>query len=185
MNRHLPFICLCLPAFLVLELLGGCGPPPPHAAKKAAPAEERAELQFDDRKWKPGFQGSRGVSVINEYILANESIENWTELFTAQLLTGLPKRMTAEDFVRESEAKLRNVVTGKLEWNVINTKPNDVLYEWTLVKDHLRRDEQEIVRIIKGTDGMHIIHFTTRNIPMTGAARQKWIGLLNAAKIVK
>jgi hypothetical protein len=169
MNTRVPFICLCLLALLA----------------PAAPAEERAELQFDERKWKLGFQGSRGASIITEYILEGESIQTWTELLTAQLLTGVPKRIKAEDFVKTAETKLRNITTGKLEWNIISTSPTDVMYEWTLVKDHLRPDEQEIVRVVKGTDGMHIIHYATHKVPMTSAARQKWIGLLKAVKIVK
>ena len=169
MNTRVPFICLCLLALLA----------------PAAPAEERAELQFDDRKWKLRFQGSRGASIITEYTLEGESIENWTELLTAQLLTSVPKRAKAEDFVKTGETKLRNITSGKLEWNVISTSPNDVMYEWSLVKDHLRADEQEIMRVIKGADGIHIIHYATHKVPMTRDARQKWIGILKAAKIVK
>lgn len=169
MNTRGIFIILCCLSWLV----------------SVAPAEERVELRFDERKWKPGFHGNRGPSVIAEYVLENENNQNWTELLTTQLLTGVPKRTKVEDFVKIAETKLRNIITGKLDWKIISTRPTEVMYEWMLVKDHLRPDEQEIVRVIKGTDGMHIIHYATRKVPMTDAARQKWIGLLNAAKVVK
>jgi hypothetical protein len=169
MNKHWPLICLSLLAVFALAVL----------------ADERAELQFDGRKWKVGFQGTRGTAVITEYVLEGETVENRTESLTAQFLAGVQKHTKPEDFTKTMETKLRNVITGKLTWNVISTSPTEVMYEWTLTKDHLRPDEQEIVRIVTGADGLHIVHYSTQKVPLSEAARQKWIGLLNAAKIVK
>ncbi|MBI5394376.1 MAG: hypothetical protein HZA91_03675 [Verrucomicrobia bacterium] len=169
MNKHLPLICLCLLA----------------ALPQALRAEEKAQFQFDDRKWNPGFQGYRGSAAVTEYILEGESGNNWTELLTAQFLVGGQKRVLPEEFAKGMEARLRNIATGKVTWTVISSSPTEVMYEWSLVKDHMRPDEQSIARVIKSGAGLHLVHYATRKVPMSDAARQKWIGLLNAAKIVK
>ncbi len=169
MSKHLPFICLAALALLA----------------PAARADETVQIQFDERAWKVVSQGTRGSNVITERVPDHEAADNWTELLTTQFNIGLQKRVTAENFVKAMESKLRNISTGKITWNVIISSPAEALYEWTLVKDHLRPDEQQIVRVIRGGEGLHIIHYASRKVPLPEATRQKWIQLLKAAQIVK
>lgn len=169
MKKHLPFLCLCLLAALPQTLQ----------------AAERVQFQFDDRKWVVGFERSTGAAVSAGYVLEGESQEKWTEMLSSEVAENLPRRTPPAKLVETIQAGMRRVVTGKLVWNVLSTSPTEVMYEWTLTKDHLRPDEQEIVRVIKGEAGIHVVHYATRKVPMSDVARQQWISLLRAARLLK
>lgn len=169
MRELLPFACLCLLALV----------------PAGAPAAERAQFQLDDRKWKTVFEGDRDGNFVREYAPEGESAAKWTEFFTAQFLPRAQRHTTPEAFAKGLETKFRNITTGKLVWNVLHSSPAEVMYEWTLTKDHLRPDEQEIVRIIAGSEGFHVIHYATRKPPLADDARRQWIRLISAIKIVR
>jgi hypothetical protein len=164
-----PFICFCL---IVLLPPGAC-------------AGEKAQFQLDERKWKVVFEGSRSGNFVREYAPEGESAGKWTEFFTAQFLPGKQRRVTPEAFAQGLETNLRNITTGKLAWNVLHSSPVEMMYEWTLTKDHLRPDEQEIVRVIAGSEGLHVIHYATRKVPLADDARREWIRFISAIKIVR
>jgi len=169
MRKLLPCLCLWLAALLPAGVL----------------AAEEARFHLDERKWKLVFQGHRGGDFFREYAPAGESAEKWTEFFTAQSIPRAQRRTTPEAFARALESKLRNITTGRLVWNVLYSSPVEVLYEWTLTQDHLRPDEQEIVRVIAGAEGLHVIHYATRKPPLTETARRQWIQFISDIKIVR
>lgn len=148
-------------------------------------AGEKAELRFDDRKWKLVNQRDTASVHFVEYLPEGEQADNWRELLSAHLLYGLHKTTTMEKLAQANETKLRNISSGKVTWNLLSQGPTGLMYEWKLEKDNLRPDQHEIARLVIGSEGIHLIRYATRTLPLTEARRQKWIGLLNAVKIVK
>jgi hypothetical protein len=147
-------------------------------------AEETVEPRFDSRKWKSVSRVSNAQQRAVDYVPENETANQWTEMVSTQAMFGLDKKRSLEEWTKLQETKLRNTSTGTVTWNIISRGDTDLLYEWKLEKDHLRPNEQRIVRLIRGADGIHVLRYTTRKVPMTEAQRTQWIELLKAAKVV-
>ncbi len=147
-------------------------------------AEEKVDLRFDGRKWKLISQATQLSQRVAEYMLENETADKWTESVAAQVMSVRDKKASLEEWTKQQEARLRNICTGTITWNIISRGDTDLMCEWKLEKDHLRPDEQRIVRLIRGADGIHVLRYVTRKVPMTEARRTQWIELLKAAKLV-
>jgi hypothetical protein len=163
-----PLLLLCVP-----------GPIPPLLC-----AEEKVEPRFDSRKWKEVSSISNARERSADYIPENETADRWTEMVSIQISFAADKKKSLEDLTKLQETRLRNICTGTVTWNIISRGDTDLLYEWKLEKDHLRPNEQRIVRLIRGENGIHILRYATRKVPMPDAQRARWIELLKAAKVV-
>ncbi len=154
-------------------------------ADRAALALERPELHFDKRKWKQGFQANQSNQRLVEYVLEGETVENWSELVTAQLLLGVQEKSTLDEYLKFSEKVLRGSAKGNVEWKVIRRGPKEVLYEWKLTNDPKIPDQHEIARVIVGREGFHVLHYAAKTSKLPDDKRQEWIRLLSAARILE
>lgn len=167
-----------LVATLLVFCLSSLLPPPIRAEENVAPC-------FDSRKWKKvsAISNARERSV--DYIPESEATDRWTEMVSTQISFVADKQKSLEDLTKLQETRLRNICTGTVTWNIISRGDTDLLYEWKLEKDHLRPNEQRLVRLIRGKEGIHILRYATRKVPLPEAQRAQWIELLKAAKLVE
>lgn len=147
-------------------------------------AGENVEPRFDSRKWKSVAHISTVLHQTVDYVPDTESADQWTEMVSAQLVFAADKKKSLEDWTKLQETKLRNSCTGAITWNIISRGDTDLLYEWKLEKDRLRPDEQRIVRLIRGAEGIHVLRYVTRKVPMPETQRAQWIELLKAATLM-
>ncbi len=144
---------------------------------------ERPLIPFDDRKWKVGYQNAVNNMLITEFVLEGETVENWTELVTVQLFIGL-ETATPEAMVSTSKKILEETCKSPY-WKELKKGENDILYEWSIKGCSSGPDQSELSRVIRGKDGMHVIHYAIKKVPMPKDKRARWIEALTKTEIVK
>lgn len=152
-------------------------------ASSPVSAFERPEIRFDSRTWKVGHQASSKNQIMVEFVLDSETVENWTELVTTQLISGLDTKTTIADYIAGTKQSIENRCPS-LKWNTIRTRETDAIYEWSVSSCKGVPDQSEIARVFKGVEGIHIVHYAVRKSAMSPLKREEWIGLLEKARLL-
>jgi hypothetical protein len=141
---------------------------------------ETVYVPAENNGWKVGYGVNKpGVTLI-EYIPVNETIDNWTRIFTIQFLEGI------RDSTSTTVKKLQSTMLGNCpntKWDVIAEKNLSVTYERETLACK-GGNEYEIARLLKGNDGIHRISYTARN-PISEAERNKWLKAFSEAYVEK
>jgi hypothetical protein len=141
---------------------------------------EKQNIIFDHRPWKAAWgKNTSRISTI-EYIPIGDDIENWNELITTQFIPGLTN-ITPDQF---GNRFFDNLKKSKVTFTVqlIENKPNRLIFEFKVSKpSNLKQDE--IQKVVKGKDGMYILHYAIKKADMDEATRQKWIDNIKKSSI--
>jgi hypothetical protein len=150
--------------------------------KAEVSTEEKPQLTFDGRVWGIGYQAQNYQGSIIEYVLGGETTNNWTELVTVQSFKGTPENTKAENIMEKIKQNLKSLCPD-IKFTVFYKKQNDLLYEWSITDCPRDKDQHEIARILLGKNGLHIIHYVTKKVPISPKTRQQWIKLIKAANL--
>ncbi|HAT1660445.1 TPA: hypothetical protein RG395_002177 [Legionella pneumophila] len=133
---------------------------------------EKQIVRFDDRPWKIAWGKKTDKVVTVEYIPVGDDINNWKELITTQFMPGLTN-MTPAQFGNEFLYNL-NKSGVKYIVNVIEEKPELLIFEFK-VQEPANLQQDEILKITKGKDGIYVLHYAIKKSDMTKENRDKWI----------
>jgi hypothetical protein len=146
---------------------------------------EAVSLPFglDNKDWEMGWENKTEVVYICEFVPKGQKIESWKELVTLQFYPKL-QNCSAQEFMKaflkrlhkdEPKVKIRPIASSfdnaVVEWNVSNSKHNP--------------DQYEVDRVVKGEEGMHMIHYAVKTSDWSESERTKWLNFLNTAKVKK
>ena len=147
----------------------------------ATPQEELKLVPADNREWILK-QRSASRSEYQLIYTPKESTDS-TEIITHQRLVGLTAQMTAPELMEKMQSGIR-LEFPEVYWQVLQSTPNDVMFEWWLDDENLPT-QYELVRLIAGQDDIHRLAYTS-NRPLTedDAARAQWITQLQSAELV-
>jgi hypothetical protein len=154
--------------------------PSPVEGISPSPVEPVAII-FDQRKWHVGSTGESRGQRITEWVLPDETVDNWTELVTSQEFPGAQKQMTAEENMALFKKQLN--LCPKAMWSVIQGGKDQVLFEWQTSGCRGWDDQYEVDKIITGTTATHRIAYTNRKLPISDEARHQWIDLIGKASV--
>jgi Protein of unknown function (DUF2846) len=152
------------------------------AAAAAASSDEQVAVVFDQRTWHLGSMELPGVQQPKEFVLPGETVDNWTELVTVQLMPGFQERATAESSGLEFKQKLLTPCP-KAAWTVLQEGKTDFTYEWQTTGCKGWDNQYEVSRIIAGKTAMHRIAYTNRKLPIPEDKRRQWIDLIGKASL--
>ncbi len=188
MTRAERYIGNVLARMLVLVVLGlgvapGCATP-----------LETTGMQIPESNWRVGFAHDfnrklfgflpgpgYGQGTIVEFIRENEHIERWTRLITIQFFEGVME--APEDYAERARADLAGLCPD-LVWKVLSEQPNSVTYVWSISGCSNQDDQEEIVRLLRGNDGLHRVAFTQKPT-ISNLSRSKWVDMIEGAKVMK
>ncbi|AMP89180.1 hypothetical protein [Legionella pneumophila] len=133
---------------------------------------EKQMVRFDDRPWKIAWGKKTDKVVTVEYIPVGDDINNWKELITTQFMPGLTN-MTPAQFGNEF---LYNLDKSGVKYtvNVIEEKPDLLIFEFK-VQEPANLQQDEILKITKGKDGIYVLHYAIKESDMTKENRDKWV----------
>jgi hypothetical protein len=149
---------------------------------QAAPVQSHSTasaqpLNLDGRKWKVGHEAKEDGRLIREYVLENEDVNNWTELFSIQQFSDVP--VDPQEFYKLFVEGLQQAVPqNKVESRVIKDSPNTLLGEWW-VADKSPNDQHEWIKIFKEGNDLLIVRYTTKKVKDVDSIRKKWEGILD------
>jgi hypothetical protein len=147
-------------------------------------ALERPELHFDQRTWIVGYQGRGPGQVLVEFVPEGQKIDAWTELVSAQFLIGKQKEMTVPQYV-ESAKKVVMDKCPAARWREIRTGEEDALYEWSVDACKGVDDQSQLTRVMRGTEGLHVLYYAIKRSPLPVEKRDEWSRLLGETKLLR
>lgn len=135
-------------------------------------------LDTDNKKWKMGNQANLSGQKIIQYVPEGESISNWTELFSVQIVE---IRMDPQNIYNLLLKELRDVGPGTMvENNIISRGEKGLFAEWWInAKSPI--DQHEWIRIFNADDYTIILRYTTKKSDKLEDAKKIWVPILENA----
>lgn len=143
---------------------------------------ETVAVPANTADWKLGHASDRRGQTVAEYVPRNESIDNWTRLFTIQFLEGVRSSPAA------NMEQLRTLMLKRcpaVDWHVVAQDSGSILYEWKISGCGANADQHEIARLLRGNEGLHRIAYTERRSSMSPNVRERWLKALTEAYVEK
>lgn len=143
---------------------------------------------YDPKQWEVGHEARSQSQIVTEFVRSGETIKNWTELLTLQVLRKprspepidvLVPRMHQEIFSR----------CPAIKWSVVSrnvssdTEEAGMLYEWAIKGCPPDSDQHEIARVIYGKVNIFRIAYTVKTSALPPEKREIWIKELTSAKV--
>lgn len=134
-------------------------------------------INFDGRPWKLGYKGENKNQNITEYVLENETVNNWSELHTIQHLENPSSPFMIQDIVDSVKFKLK-LNCPELEWKIISDKQDNIIYEWNHKECNGLPAQHELSRVFLNGNKVSIIRYTFNGIEMPKATYNLWLNIL-------
>ncbi|WP_296453835.1 hypothetical protein [Rubinisphaera sp.] len=118
-----------------------------------------------------------------EFTQGEETIQNWTELFSSQRFIGIEEKQAAKKML----GNIRDSLTSSfndVEFKVIEESPDDVLFFWKIAETNEHPAQYEIVRIVKGKSDLHRIAYTRKSDQKDDENIKLWTETLRSAKLM-
>jgi hypothetical protein len=148
---------------------------------------ETVQPIFDDRVWKLGHTAAQGDQTVWEYILSDETVENWSEIITVQSFTGSQGSTAPVDAMRRVRDLTLHDCPDAM-WNPIRESETEVLFEWReeSCQGPVDSDDQYgISRIIQGSLGSHVVGYGNKRQPyLPETERSEWIDRISRAQLI-
>ncbi|QDT44523.1 Tetratricopeptide repeat protein [Gimesia alba] len=134
--------------------------------------------------WREGYRLMNATNALTEYVLPEEAVQNYKQMFSTQRLFKLGEQLTAKEMMNRMKALVEQSYEVE-EWNVIQDGDDDILYEWRVAKSDKTPAQHEINRMVRGKRDMHRLAYVTRKLPLSEEDRRQWIERLKSAKLVE
>ena len=147
------------------------------AAKRA----ESISLPFklDNKSWTFGSQTRMGTFLVPK----GQTVQNWRELITLQFYPNF-KKTPPKEFMNHFLAHLhKNEPAVKSKY--ISSSFDNALAEWNISNSKRCPNQHGLDRVMKGPQGLHVIHYAIKTNNWSQTDRNKWLNILNKAKISK
>lgn len=136
---------------------------------------EKQKIAFDNRVWKAAWGEHKDVITTIEYLPVGQNINHWNELITSQFIPGL-NDVSAKEFANRILADLKK--TGLVyKAHFIEKGPKEVIFEYQ-VKQPKNLQQNELQKVVKGPDGIYVLHYAVKQTDMGAANRQKGLTIL-------
>jgi hypothetical protein len=145
-------------------------------------AAEKQKIVFDKRAWRPAW-GKKTLDITTiEYIPLGQDINHWNELVTSQFIPEA-KSLSPQDFAKRFIAGLSQLGLTYSLMTIID-QPDMYMFEFKISQPkHLQQDE--IQKIVKGKDGLYVLHYAIKKSDMDAQNRKQWVDNLKNSKLLK
>jgi hypothetical protein len=135
----------------------------------------------DERDWKIGASGKLGNIIFQEWVVAGETIHNWTEMVVAETHNNQP--VSIHTFLISKRQSLRRRCANVTQ-DVISETTNGTVVERTLMGcTGDRGEEHQIARLVPGPRSLTNIMYVRTTLFPDRATKEKWLALLGRARI--
>lgn len=153
----------------------------PMQMRSLAISEAIGPLPKDERGWKVGHSQSTDNQSIVEWVLPEETVQNWSELITVQYLHRVPMNMTPEKLAKDTAEALRKSCAD-VSLNILASSQMGVLYERKTASCAPMRDEYTIGKLIRGPRSMISVSYAKTAV-MGDAEKMKWTEIVGQTEL--
>jgi len=141
---------------------------------------EVAQLDLDRSQWHVGRRLRDEGRARIEYLKAAETTRDWTELVTWQVTFG---KQDPDRSMREFLRMLR-YQCPELESRTVRQTESELIFEWWHSGCFGRPAQHELVRLVSGLTGGHMLAYDRRGKRVEGEDRDRWLERLQKAPLV-
>ncbi len=152
------------------------------AAFSAEMNGEKIECNADGRKWILGFEHHDADRGILEYVLPKETVDNWTEIVSINYFKGMKGPDLLTRFVGFAQTGLKQSCQ-KIQWNELAKNEDSISYAWSAGECAKSPSQSEVARVIRSAQGLYVLHYASKKVPMPQEKRTAWYSLFNKAVI--
>jgi len=146
-------------------------------------ARELVSVVHDGRDWRIGHRQVDCIQVNTEYVLPDESVQDWDELLTVQRLIGLGERgIPLADIVDRMRIGFE-IEAPVGEWRILRRGEREIVYEFTVPSDDRHAPQHEVGRMVLGDHDIHRVAYVRKGETMTDRERDKWIEVLDRSEL--
>ena len=131
--------------------------------------------KFDGRLWAVGHQDRNDAQVLTEWVLPDQTVQNWRELVTSQVfLKPVPVAALVERL-------RRSLMQGcpSLIWNIIKQDETTIVYEWRDSGCGGYEAQHELGRVtIEGYGLYRLAYAVKTRTALPAEQRQTWLNIL-------
>ena len=138
-------------------------------------------LEMDGRGRRVGHRTVNRFVTLAEYVLPNERVQKWTELFSVQRLHHLA---TVDKGMPQIAREMLETLAKKhpdRSYRFIDEAPDRVLYEWRIPGSASAPPQHELVQLIRGKRDVHRVAFVKKTEPLSPETRTRWIEIFREA----
>jgi hypothetical protein len=157
------------------------------------PASAQQELLvggYDPKQWEVGHEAKDQNQSVIEFVRPGETIKNWTELLTLQVL----RKPSSPEPIDVLVPKMHQEISTRcpaMKWNVVHrnfssdTEEAGMLYEWTIKDCPPDSDQHEIARVTYGKLNIFRLAYTVKTSALPREKRDSWIKELSTARVIR
>jgi hypothetical protein len=152
--------------------------------------EEKLFFPLDKREWKIGYQDAEGEESLIEFVLKDEDVRDWSELFTIQKFEGLP--VTVKEFLYALQKSANKDFFPGQEIQVKVLEPSSLnILEMSFFPNKSQKEpgsdssEYNIGRILSGKGTLYYIRYSSKDKATYEKNKQEWIERLKSAYLTE
>lgn len=145
---------------------------------------ESLNFYVDERQWVESYYEESEGTALAEFMLADESTNSWTELYTIQFFENSNANVGVETYLSNFEQNLPSFFTGDFTFQVLESSTTDAIYEYTVTNDPVQPDIHEVARVFAYENHLFVLRYTMKGPPMDQNYKNHWISLLKDAEII-
>ena len=151
----------------------------PDAMRWVRIPQDIGPIAMDERGWQVGHEAENDRQSLVEFVLPGETVNNWSELYTMQVIHGVPLHLGAADMIMtdENAETVRLPSCTVIEQEMLSQTATEVLYTQTLSQCAPMRDEYSVRKILRGPTTITEVSWS-KTSPITDEERRRWTGLL-------
>lgn len=132
------------------------------------------EIPFDEGMWELESYEEADGEALAEFLLVDEDLTNFTELFSIHYYPDGDELLGAEGFIEMMEMNLTEMTTGNLEFN----SAEEGFFEFSLTEDDIQLDQEEVARVFAKDNDLYVIRYTT--FEKTIEDQDEWVDKLKS-----
>lgn len=123
-----------------------------------------------------------GKGTLTELVPVGQELGNWTHMLTIEFLEATP--LTLDQWMAARHEAMAGLCPDVI-WTVLSQDQFGITYEWRVDNCAGRSDQHELVRLLRGNDGLHRASYTEKSARMDPKSRALWLSRLNNAVVIK
>ncbi|MCA9405988.1 MAG: hypothetical protein KC684_05580 [Candidatus Omnitrophica bacterium] len=140
--------------------------------------DSKIRFTMDGENWKTGYEEYNDYMGISEYVLEDETVDDWTELITAMWIDVGPE-VTVKNFV-DSFIKSLKEKYPSLTSNIVEQGNIKIVFEW---QNHAFPYQHEIKKIEKKGSLILSTSYVKKTEQLEDNKRALWISIISTAQM--
>ena len=146
--------------------------------------KEYIDVALDGKGRRVGCRSVTQYTTLAEFVLPNEKVQNWSELFSVQRLHGAAKSNQPIKAVAKNLLDVLAKSHPDRKFRFIDETEHSVLYEWKVTQQGDTPAQHELVRLFRGIDDVHRVAFVAKKPELSAEQHAMWVKILQSAKLV-